>query len=208
MIQLYSSDGCPYAQRARALLALREVPFELVTIDLKNKPASFLALSPTGRVPLLVDGERKLYESYVINEYLSDVTGWDEGLSSDPYQRARERLAMLQFDNVVVPLAWKAMGANGAVDEAGRKTLERELDELEKTVLGADARVNLLGLHVVTHVVRWIWMEELTPVPAAIARRNALDRWINELVRLPAVQTTLSARDETVATMRKMAGLV
>lgn len=207
MIQLYSADGCPYAQRARVLLALREVPFELRTIDLANKPPEFLKLSPTGRVPMLVNDDAKLYESYVINEYLAELTGWPEALSKDVFQRARERLAMLQFDNVLVSLAWTSLKAKGVLDEAQKKTLERELAELERTVEGADARVNLLGIHVVTHAVRWQWVGEWTSLPQAFAKRPMLQQWLDELAALPAVTSTLSDRDETVAVMRKMAGL-
>lgn len=207
MIELYSADGCPYAQRARVLLALREVPFELHTIDLSNKPPEFLKLSPTGRVPMLVNEGAKLYESSVINEYLRELTDWKEGLSADVYQRARERLAMLQFDNVLVPLAWASLRAKGVLDEARKKTIERELAELERTVSNADARVNLLGLHVITHVIRWRWLDDRTSFPEAFAKRPALQSWLDELAALPAVASTLPDRDETVAVMRKMAGL-
>lgn len=207
MIELYSADGCPYAQRARALLALRHVPFELHTIDLANKPPEFLKLSPTGRVPLLVNGDALLYESYVINEYLNELTGWQEGLSKDTYQRARERLAMLQFDNVVSPLAWKSLMAKGVLDDAQKKTIERELSELELTVSNADSAVNLLGLHVITHVIRWQWLGEWTSLPQAFAKRPVLQSWLDELAALPAVVSTLPDRDETVAVMRRMAGL-
>lgn len=207
MLELYSSDGCPYAQRARALLALREMPFELHTIDLANKPPEFLKLSPTGRVPMLVNGDAKLYESSVINEYLRELTDWTEGLSNDTYQRARERLAMLQFDNVVSPLAWGALKEKGVLNDAQKQTIERELAELERTVANADARVNLLGLHVITHVIRWQWLGEWTFLPQAFARRPVLQAWLDELAALPAVVSTLPDRDETVAMMRKMVGL-
>ena len=207
MLQLWSSDGCPYAQRSRALLALREVPFELKTIDLKNKPPEFLALSPTGRVPLLVDGPHKLYESYVIGEYLRELSGWEEGLSVSPYQRARERLAMLQFDNVISPIFWASLKARGALDEKQQQALHRELDELERTVTDADARVSLLGLHVVVHVIRWHWLGEATPIPAMLEARPVLKSWLDELAALPCVQSTLPEREETVETLRRMAGL-
>lgn len=207
MLELYSADGCPYAQRSRALLALRNVPYELHTIDLANKPKAFLDLSPTGRVPMLLDEGRVLYESYVIGEYLREKTGWQEGLSGDFFQRARERLAMLQFDNVVLPALWQALRAKGALEEARRRTLERELDELERTQAAADARVNLLALHVVTHVVRFRWLGDLTPAPELLRARPALEAWLAEIAALPAVRSTLPDEAATVATMRRMAGL-
>jgi len=73
MLQLYSFELCPFAHRVRLALAEKGVAAEPIEIDLKNKPASFVRISPYGRVPLLLHGEAKLWESAVINEYLDEV---------------------------------------------------------------------------------------------------------------------------------------
>ena len=73
MLQLYSFELCPFAHRVRLALAEKGVATESIEIDLKNKPASFARISPYGRVPLLLHGEVKLWESAVINEYLDEV---------------------------------------------------------------------------------------------------------------------------------------
>ena len=73
MLQLYSFELCPFAHRVRLALAEKGVAAEPIEIDLKNKPASFVRISPCGRVPLLLHGEAKLWESAVINEYLDEV---------------------------------------------------------------------------------------------------------------------------------------
>jgi glutathione S-transferase len=73
MLQLYSFQLCPFAHRVRLALAEKGVAAEPIEIDLKNKPASFARISPYGRVPLLLHGEVKLWESTVINEYLDEV---------------------------------------------------------------------------------------------------------------------------------------
>src|SRR4051812_628145 len=101
-MRIFYSTGCPFAHRTRALLQHLEQPFEARELDLAAKPDDFLKLSPTGKVPMLDDGGFLLYESMVINEYLAERFGW-QGLSSDLHARARERLAMLQFDQVVLP---------------------------------------------------------------------------------------------------------
>jgi glutathione S-transferase len=73
MLQLYSFELCPFAHRVRLALAEKGVAAEPIEIDLKNKPASFVRISPHGRVPLLLHGEAKLWESAIINEYLDEV---------------------------------------------------------------------------------------------------------------------------------------
>jgi glutathione S-transferase len=56
----------------RLALAEKDVAAEPIEIDLKNKPASFVRISPYGRVPMLLLGEVKLWESAIINEYLDE----------------------------------------------------------------------------------------------------------------------------------------
>ena len=87
MLKIYSAEGCPFAHRSRALLSHLGVPFELHEIDLANRDSEFLKLSPTGRVPLLADGDFVLYESQIINAYLAEVHGWERAFANNPRLR-------------------------------------------------------------------------------------------------------------------------
>ena len=61
---LYSFRRCPYAIRARMALIFAQQTIDLIEVDLKNKPAELLALSPKGTVPVLkVDDTTLLEES-------------------------------------------------------------------------------------------------------------------------------------------------
>src|SRR3954470_20501566 len=73
MLQLYSFELCPFAHRARLALSEKAVSAESIEIELKNKPAIFVPISPYGRVPLLLHGEAKLWESAIINEFLDEA---------------------------------------------------------------------------------------------------------------------------------------
>src|SRR5262249_14900408 len=73
-LRLVSHHLCPYVQRAAITLAEKGVPFARSYIDLSDKPAWFRALSPLGKVPLLlVDEATALFESAVICEYLEET---------------------------------------------------------------------------------------------------------------------------------------
>jgi glutathione S-transferase len=51
------------------------VPYETVLIDLhkkENRGAEFLKINPAGKLPALVDGDSKLFESTAIGLYLAD----------------------------------------------------------------------------------------------------------------------------------------
>lgn len=50
---LYSFRRCPYAMRARLALYSAKIAHEHREVDLKNKPAEMLAISPKGTVPVL-----------------------------------------------------------------------------------------------------------------------------------------------------------
>lgn len=92
---LVSHDLCPYVQRAAITLREKGVPFERSDIDLSDKPDWFLAISPLGKVPLLRVGERVLFESAVICEYLEEVTP-GRLHPRDPLEKARHR-AWIEF---------------------------------------------------------------------------------------------------------------
>ena len=92
-LTLVSFEMCPFVQRAAIVLAEKGVAFRRRNIDLDNKPDWFLAISPLGKVPvLLVDGE-PLFESGVIVEYIEETT--EPRLHpADPLERARHRAWM------------------------------------------------------------------------------------------------------------------
>lgn len=51
---LYSLQNCPYAMRARLAILLARQRVSIRAVNLKNKPAELLAVSPKGTVPVLV----------------------------------------------------------------------------------------------------------------------------------------------------------
>jgi glutathione S-transferase len=83
-ITIYSVAGCPYAQRTRILLSIKNIDARLIELDLsKKRPDWFLAINPAGKVP----AERPLNESSVINEYLQEVFPDPSVFAADPYQK-------------------------------------------------------------------------------------------------------------------------
>ncbi len=52
-IKIYSAVVCPYAHRSRLVLQEKGVGFELIEINLQNKPEGFTDISPYGKVPAI-----------------------------------------------------------------------------------------------------------------------------------------------------------
>jgi len=106
---LISFKLCPYVQRVAIALAEKRVPFDIIYVDLDNKPDWFSAISPLGKVPLLKidDGERSviLFESSVILEYLDDAKLGRAMQPADPVDRALNR-AWMEFGSSLLADIW------------------------------------------------------------------------------------------------------
>jgi glutathione S-transferase len=131
-LTLISHKLCPYVQRAVIALNEKQVDFERVDIDLANKPAWFIALSPLGKTPLLQVGEHAIFESAVICEYLEDTV--EPALHpGDPLQRARHR-AWIEFASATLNTIG---GMYSAADEASFHASQRTLTERFAQLEGA-----------------------------------------------------------------------
>lgn len=200
-MRLFVSEGCPYAHRTRALLTLLDAPFEERKIDLANKPPDFLALSPTGAVPLLEDDGFVLYESAVINEYLAERLAWKSAFSPDVHQRARERLAMKRWDDAVLPAAMA--GFKDPSTLAAKPLWRKEVAELAQTVTKS-APSSLLGLHLATH---WVRLERAFPDNELIAAlRSGPGPFLSAAGALPCVVKTSPDLDAAAKYLRARFG--
>jgi glutathione S-transferase len=139
-LRLISHRLCPYVQRAVIVAKEKDIPFHRVDIDLGNKPDWFLAISPTGRVPLLEvtdeDGSTHiLFESAVIAEYLDEIAGRPL-LPANPLARGRER-AWIEFASATLTDIGKLYSApNEAAYEAARGAIAARLAQLETEITG------------------------------------------------------------------------
>lgn len=124
-LSLISHPLCPYVQRAAIALAEKGVAFERIDIDLADKPAWFLAISPLGKTPvLLVDGQ-PVFESAVICEYLDETTA-PPLHPQDALARARHR-GWMEFGSAVL----SAIGSfYNAPDEAALASRAGEIRRL------------------------------------------------------------------------------
>ena len=94
-ITLYDSPGSPCARRVRAVLLEKGLAWITRLVDLtrmEQKRPEYLALNPNGVVPTLVHGDRVLYESNVITEYLDDVFPDPPLYPRDPWARAQAKM--------------------------------------------------------------------------------------------------------------------
>ena len=98
MMTLYSATNCPFSHRCRIVLFEKGMDFQIIDVDMDNKPEDLAVMSPYGRVPVLVERELILYESNIINEYVDDRFPHPQLMPADPVMRARARLFLYRFE--------------------------------------------------------------------------------------------------------------
>ncbi|WP_333839073.1 glutathione S-transferase N-terminal domain-containing protein [Pelomicrobium sp.] len=98
MMRLYSGTTCPFSHRCRIVLYEKGMDFEIIDVDLYNKPEDLAVMNPYNQVPVLVDRDLILYESNIINEYIDDRFPHPQLMPADPVMRARARLFLFRFE--------------------------------------------------------------------------------------------------------------
>lgn len=130
---------CPFVQRAAIVLLEKGVAFDRLDVELTAKPDWFLALSPTGKVPLLMVSQADrpdavLFESMVMCEYLEETQSGGRLYSDDALARARQR-GWVEFGTATLADAWQFINATdrptaNAKQAAFRNRLQRLEAEL------------------------------------------------------------------------------
>lgn len=98
MMTLYSATTCPFSHRCRIVLFEKGMDFQIIDVDLYNKPEDLAVISPYSRPPVLVERDLVLYESNIINEYVDDRFPHPQLMPADPVMRARARLFLYRFE--------------------------------------------------------------------------------------------------------------
>jgi glutathione S-transferase len=138
---LVSSPTCPYVQRAVIALKEKGVAFDVVYIDLAEKPDWFLAISPLGKVPVLKierEGHEPavVFESAVILEYLEETAPGVRLHPEDALERAQHR-SWIEFGSQLLGDLWRFGAAKDPAElETARASLRGKLARLEGVIAG------------------------------------------------------------------------
>jgi glutathione S-transferase len=94
-ITLYDDVDSPHARRIRILLREKNLAWDRVAVDLHrmaHKAPPYLAVNPNGELPALRHGDRVLYDSQLIAEYLDSVYPGNPLFPDDAFALARVRM--------------------------------------------------------------------------------------------------------------------
>lgn len=189
MITLYNAARCPYAARARIVLAEKGIEVETVEIDLSDRPAWLYEKNPTGRVPVVEeDGGDPVPESVVIMEFLEERYPEPALLPSDPADRAAVRLLIFRDNELTGPYYALRRGEDGAAEQLDAALARFDVRLYEQDYLGG-AEYSLADIALVPWVLRArdmlgvnlngypslaAWLERLEERPAVAAEAGVV----------------------------------
>ncbi len=128
--KLISFKLCPYVQRSVILLKEKGIDYDIEYIDVYDPPEWFLALSPTGKVPILQVEGTVLFESAVINEYIDEV--YTPALHpSDPIKKAQNR-AWMEFTSSMYMDTFNIMMATD------KESSDKAIESMNNSLVGLD----------------------------------------------------------------------
>jgi glutathione S-transferase len=190
-----------------------DLKIDLAVVDLlkgEHKTADYLLINPNGKVPLLDDGDFRLWESHAIIQYVADKHS-----DSSLYPRSVQARA-----DVNRWLFWSAYHFTPAVGFISRERVSKKMvggfgapDPAEiargEALLGAAAEV--LDSHLASS--QWIAQERLTLADLAIAsplmhmeaaqlsvgKYRHMQRWFAQVRALDAWQVSEPPRSEELA---------
>jgi glutathione S-transferase len=185
VITLYDADRCPYCARVRIVLAEKGIEYELVPIDLDDRPAWIYEKNPTGRVPVLEEDAFVLPESAVIDEYLEERYPEPPLFPSDPGERGIARVLIFRFDDLSRPYYALRRGEEGA-----RTRLDEQLAKLDALL---EAQPFLTG--------RAFGLADVAYLPWIVRARDRMDvdlepfaslaQWLERVSERPSVAAEL-----------------
>jgi glutathione S-transferase len=194
-LRLISHKLCPYVQRAVIALTEKGVSFERIDIDLAAKPDWFLAISPLGKTPVLQVGDKAIFESAVILEYLEE-TQPKPLHPADPLTRAEHR-AWIEFGSTILnDIAGFYAAPDEVVFAAKTLQLEQRFARLETRVAASpwfDGEEFSLVDAVFGPVFRYFDVFDGIADFGILAGKPKLARWRKALAARPSVGMAVGA---------------
>jgi len=199
-IKLYDAVPSSNSDRVKFVLNEKGLAYERVTLDLSKKEQKrpeFLKLNPYGKVPVIDDDGKVLFESCIINEYLDEKYSNPSLMPKDPYLRGRGRVLVDYALNYIHEPYWalrtemmkKEADRNKTVLEEKRQTLRNLLQYLEDALGDKSYFLGDVSLTDFDVLPRFLRMESYGALPTpSLPRLNA---WLERMKGRPSVKASL-----------------
>jgi len=160
-VMVYNMRFCPYAQRTILTLLAKEIPFEVVNINLKSKPEWFLK-NTWGTVSVVRYKGQHVMESLVNSDFIDEEFPEKQLHPKNPLEKAQGRLRVEKFGKITGPfykIAW--LPSTKEERQEAWKTLTSKLEEMDKEL--GDLGTPFFGGDNpnMTDYMLWPWNERL-----------------------------------------------
>ncbi|MFO1356727.1 MAG: glutathione S-transferase family protein [Gammaproteobacteria bacterium] len=191
-MRLYTFTITPNNRKVEAFVRHYGLPVEVHHVSFKDREThtpEYLAINPMGRVPALVDGDFRLWESNAILAYLATVFPQTRALPTDARGRADvDRWLHWQSCHLT-----PAMAALKAAEEKDTSTLEPLLGILDEQLQGREYLLDSLTVvdfaiaaYLMTKLGRQLDYSATPRLAAWLARMGELEGFAATRVKGPA----------------------
>ncbi|XP_014485679.1 PREDICTED: pyrimidodiazepine synthase-like [Dinoponera quadriceps] len=203
LARLYSMTHCPFAHRIRLILTLKDVPHDIVNINLKNKPDWYFEINPKGTVPSYIDTNGEIItDSLLIANYLDEKYPEPALYNEETKNRDLELL-----DNYTkIAIIFK----NCLYDEDKRQ-LEEIVAEIMDYLDEYEQELNIRQTPFfggsnpgILDILMWPWVERAKALPLLYKQSAGFDKerfpmlmkWIVEMKEQPFVKENKSSYEQ------------
>jgi glutathione S-transferase len=185
---LYSYRRCPYAMRARMALAYAGIAVEIREISLREKPASMLAISPKGTVPVMQSDDLVLEQSYDIMKWALKQSDPDQWLSAetesviDEWVEKNDGPFKKLLDQYKYPDRYPDISLEETLSQAISSFLGPINEQLKKSTYLLGSKISLADIAIFPFVRQFAmvnseWIDQ--------SGLNYLKQWLNEHIESP-----------------------
>lgn len=130
MMTLYSGTTCSYSHRCRIVLFEKGMDFQVIDVDMANKPEDLAVINPHNTVPVLVERDLVLEQANIINEYIDERFPHPQLMPADPVMRARARLFLHNFEDQLFRHIADIESGNAKAADKARATIRDNLTQI------------------------------------------------------------------------------
>ena len=199
-IKLYHDVPSSNSDRVKIALAEKGLAWEGITVSLAKKDQKspeHLKRNPYGKIPVIEDDGKILFESCIINEYLDEKYPNPPLMPKDPYLRGRGRVLIDYALNYTHAPYWALRGEmlkkeperNGVLLEEKRGTLRKLLAYLEEALGDKPYFLGDVGLTDIAIIPRFLRMESYGAMPAPTL--PGLNAWLQRMKARSSVTAIL-----------------
>jgi glutathione S-transferase len=199
-ITLYHDVPSSNSDRVKIALAEKGLAWNGITVSLakrEQKLPEHLKRNPYGKIPVIDDGGKILFESCIINEYLDEQYPEPPLMPKEPFLRGRGRILVDYALNYTHEPYWalraemlkKESERNAAVMQEKHRTLQNLLLYLEEALGDKAYFLGAFSLTDIAIIPRLLRMESYGALPAPALPK--LSAWLERMKARPSVQAIL-----------------